>query len=128
MKTSFRILIFLFNKIVWKKELFSRFYCLRTSVSSIGPSPRCESDDGFPVKHDTSLQGSIVHLKAIYLQTTFAQAIAADQELLLREFWQKYNILTSIKNTATAWDVVTKKCIKDIWNSCVGKRLVGRLD
>ncbi|XP_051785316.1 tigger transposable element-derived protein 1-like [Erpetoichthys calabaricus] len=57
-------------------------------------------------------QGVIATLKANYLRSAFAQAIAAidaDPELSLRDFWKQYNILKCIKNLATAWDSVTEK-------------------
>ena len=71
-------------------------------------------------------QGSIATFKANYLKNTFAQAIAAtnaDPELSLRDFWKNYNLLHAIKNIATAWDNVTKKCMNGVWKNCV-KRYV----
>uniref|UniRef100_A0A8C4NEI8 HTH CENPB-type domain-containing protein n=1 Tax=Eptatretus burgeri TaxID=7764 RepID=A0A8C4NEI8_EPTBU len=67
-------------------------------------------------------QSSIAAFKANYLQTTFAQAIAAidtDPELSLRDFWKQYNIYMCIKNIATAWETVTEKCMNGIWKKCV---------
>ena len=71
-------------------------------------------------------QGSIATFKANYLKNTFAQVIAAtdaDPELSLRDFWKNYNLLHAIKNIATAWDNVTKKCMNGVWKNCV-KRYV----
>ncbi|XP_039590576.1 tigger transposable element-derived protein 1-like [Polypterus senegalus] len=71
-------------------------------------------------------QGVIATLKANYLRTTFAQAIAAidaDPELSLREFWKQYNILKCIKNLVTAWDSVTEKYMNGVGKKCV-KRYV----
>nr|XP_033793496.1 NACHT, LRR and PYD domains-containing protein 3-like [Geotrypetes seraphini] len=71
-------------------------------------------------------QGAIATLKASYLRTTFAQAIAtidADPELSLHDYWKQYNILKCIKNLPTAWDSVTEKCMNGVWKKCI-KRYV----
>ena len=71
-------------------------------------------------------QGAIAAFKAIYLRTTFLQAIDAidaDEELTLPAYWKKYNILHAIKNLATAWEDVTEKCMNGIWKKCVKVRI-----
>ena len=47
--------------------------------------------------------------------------------LTLRYFWKQYNILKCIKNIATAWEVVTTKCMNGVWNTSV-KRYVNDFD
>ena len=75
-------------------------------------------------------QGSVAAFKANYLNTTFAQAIAAtdaDPELSLLDFWKNYNLLQGIKNIATGWEALTKKCMNGVWKKCV-KRYVNSFD
>ena len=71
-------------------------------------------------------QGSVTTFKAIYLRTIFSQAvdaIDADSELSLLDFWKQYDILKGIKNLAAAWEAVTENCMNGIWKKCV-KRYV----
>lgn len=66
-------------------------------------------------------QGAVSIFKACYLQATLATAVATleDNGMTLREFWKAYDISHCIENIATAWKVVSMKCMQGIWERCL---------
>lgn len=59
-------------------------------------------------------QSTIAMFKALYLRTTFCQAVEAAENNVatLRGFWKPYGILDCIKSIESAWDEVIDKYCK----------------
>uniref|UniRef100_A0A2D4PQN5 DDE-1 domain-containing protein n=1 Tax=Micrurus surinamensis TaxID=129470 RepID=A0A2D4PQN5_MICSU len=66
-------------------------------------------------------QGAVSTFKACYLWATLATAFAAmeDNGVILRKFWEAYDISHCIDNIATAWKDVSLKCMQGIWERCL---------
>ncbi|XP_058028028.1 tigger transposable element-derived protein 1-like isoform X3 [Ahaetulla prasina] len=66
-------------------------------------------------------QGAIATFKAHYLRATLAKATAAmeKEEITLRDFWKRYNILHCVQNIGAAWQDVTTECMQEIWKKCL---------
>ncbi|KAG0702294.1 Tigger transposable element-derived protein 1 [Chionoecetes opilio] len=71
-------------------------------------------------------QGAIATFKAYYLRRTFRKminAVDADENLSIRQFWKEFNIKNAIDNIAESWDEVTPSNMnavwKKLWPECV---------
>ena len=59
-------------------------------------------------------QGAIATVKAIYKKITFAKA--HEKCDTLAEFYKIYDILQAVKNFGQAWNQVTKRNMRGVWN------------
>ena len=60
-------------------------------------------------------KGIVATFKAYNLQCMFAQGVGAtESDITLWEYWEGYNILDGIKNTAAAWEDITEECMRGV--------------
>lgn len=62
--------------------------------------------------------GVIATFKAIYLRTTFenaVRAVASDNPLSLKEFWKNFTIKDAIENIKVSWDHLTSSNMRAVW-------------
>ncbi|XP_067125448.1 tigger transposable element-derived protein 1 isoform X1 [Centruroides vittatus] len=63
-------------------------------------------------------QGVVTAFKAYYLRRTFEEilkAVDTEENLTVREFWRKFNILDAIKIIVDAWNEITELNLKGVW-------------